>query len=145
MIGTKEKWNTRRKNCPSATISTTNPTRTGLGSNPGLCSDRTATNRLNHSTALQIVANSWRIDFLQHVTRQSSCKCLTCIWVEPDSYLGLGNTYCHCGFRTFRQSSNFRYHITEYHYSISFLVSGAPVRVQVNLFPQYIMQFRGTP
>jgi hypothetical protein len=40
-----ENRSTRRKTCPSATLSTTNPTWTGPGSNPGLRGERTATNR----------------------------------------------------------------------------------------------------
>jgi hypothetical protein len=39
------------KTCPSATSSITNPTGTGLGSNPVLRGDRPATNRLSHGTA----------------------------------------------------------------------------------------------
>jgi hypothetical protein len=38
--------------CRSATLSTTNPTWTDLGSNPGLRGERPATNRLSHGTAL---------------------------------------------------------------------------------------------
>jgi hypothetical protein len=40
------------KTCPSATLSTTNPTWTDLGSNRGLRSGRPAANRLSHGTAL---------------------------------------------------------------------------------------------
>jgi hypothetical protein len=40
------------KTCPSATLSTTNPTWTDPGSNPGLCGGRPATNRLSHDTAI---------------------------------------------------------------------------------------------
>jgi hypothetical protein len=43
---------TRRKTCPSATLSTTNPTWTDPGSNTGLRSGRPATNRLSHGTVL---------------------------------------------------------------------------------------------
>jgi hypothetical protein len=43
---------TRRKTCPSATLSTTKATWTDPGSNPGLRSGRPATNRLSHGTAL---------------------------------------------------------------------------------------------
>jgi hypothetical protein len=43
---------TRRKTCPSAILSTTNPTWTDPGSNPGLRSGRQVTNRLSHGTAL---------------------------------------------------------------------------------------------
>jgi hypothetical protein len=42
---------TRRKTCPSATLSTTNFTWTDPGSNPGLCGERPATNRLSHGTS----------------------------------------------------------------------------------------------
>jgi hypothetical protein len=39
------------KTCPSVTLSTTNPTWTDPGSNPGLRGERPATNRLSHGTA----------------------------------------------------------------------------------------------
>jgi hypothetical protein len=39
------------KTCPSATLSTTNPTWTDPGLNPGLRGERLATNRLSHGTA----------------------------------------------------------------------------------------------
>jgi hypothetical protein len=39
------------ENLPSATLSTTNPTWIELGANPGLRSERPATNRLSHGTA----------------------------------------------------------------------------------------------
>jgi hypothetical protein len=48
---TGENWSTGRKTCPSATLSTTNPTWTDPGCNPGLRGDRRATNRLRHDTA----------------------------------------------------------------------------------------------
>ena len=48
---TGENLSTRRKTCPSATLSTRNPTWTDPGSNPGLRGERPATNRLSHSTA----------------------------------------------------------------------------------------------
>jgi hypothetical protein len=48
---TGENRSTRRKTCPSATLSTTNPTWTDPGSNPSLRGGRPATNRLNHGTA----------------------------------------------------------------------------------------------
>jgi hypothetical protein len=49
---TGENRSTRRETCPSATLSTTNPTWTDLGSIPGLCGGRPSTNRLSHGTAL---------------------------------------------------------------------------------------------
>jgi hypothetical protein len=39
------------KKCPSATLSTTNPTWTDPGSNPGLRGERPETSRLSHGTA----------------------------------------------------------------------------------------------
>jgi hypothetical protein len=44
---------TRRKTCPSVTLSTKNPTWTDPGSNPGLRSGRPATDHLSHGTALR--------------------------------------------------------------------------------------------
>jgi hypothetical protein len=49
---TGEKRSTRRKTCPSATLSTTNPTWTDPESNPGFRGERLATNRLRHGTAM---------------------------------------------------------------------------------------------
>jgi hypothetical protein len=46
-----ENRSTRGKTCPSATLSTINPTWTEPGSNPGIRSNRPATNRLSHGTA----------------------------------------------------------------------------------------------
>ena len=49
---TGENRSTQEKTCPSATLSTTNPTWTAPGSNPSLAGERPATNRLSHGTAL---------------------------------------------------------------------------------------------
>jgi hypothetical protein len=51
-IMTGENRTTWRKTWPSVTLSTTNPTRTDPGSNPGLRVEGPGTNRLNHGTAL---------------------------------------------------------------------------------------------
>jgi len=48
MVVNGENRSTRRKPCASATLSTTNPTYTGLGLNMGLCIDRLASNHLSH-------------------------------------------------------------------------------------------------
>ena len=45
---TRENRSSRGETCPNATLSTTNPTWT----DPGLHSERSATNRLSHGTAL---------------------------------------------------------------------------------------------
>jgi hypothetical protein len=49
---TEEKRTTWGKPCPSATLSTTNPTWTGPESNPDLRGEKPANNRLSHGTAL---------------------------------------------------------------------------------------------
>jgi hypothetical protein len=48
---TEENRSTRGKTFPSATLSTTNPTWTDPGSNPGLHGGMPATDRLSHGTA----------------------------------------------------------------------------------------------
>jgi hypothetical protein len=48
---TGDNRSTRGKTCPSATLSTTNPTWTDPGPNPRLRGDRPASNRLSHGTA----------------------------------------------------------------------------------------------
>jgi hypothetical protein len=45
--------------CPSATLSTTNLTRTDPGSNPALCVVKPATNRLIHGTAKSNLEAGW--------------------------------------------------------------------------------------
>jgi hypothetical protein len=47
----EETRRTRRKTCPSATLSTTNPTWIDQGANPGLRCQRPATNDLSHGMA----------------------------------------------------------------------------------------------
>jgi hypothetical protein len=51
---TGENRRTRGKTCPSATLSTTNPTWTDPGSNPGHRGGRPAANRLSHGTAINL-------------------------------------------------------------------------------------------
>ena len=51
---TVENRSTRRKTCPSATLSTTNHTWTDPESNPDLRGERPATYHLNHGTAHKI-------------------------------------------------------------------------------------------
>jgi hypothetical protein len=54
-ILTGENRRTRRKTCPSATLSTTNPTWIDPGAKPGLRGERPATNDLSHGTALHLM------------------------------------------------------------------------------------------
>jgi hypothetical protein len=51
MILIGENWRTQRNTCPSATLSTTNPTWTVLGMNLGLCHEKPVTNRVSYGTA----------------------------------------------------------------------------------------------
>jgi hypothetical protein len=51
MILTGESQRTRRKTCPSATLSSRSLTWTDSSGNPGLRGDRPTTNRLSHGTA----------------------------------------------------------------------------------------------
>jgi hypothetical protein len=46
---------TQGETCPSVTLSTTNPTWTDPGLNPGVRCERTATNRQSHGTTQLIV------------------------------------------------------------------------------------------
>jgi len=67
MIMLGENQSTHRKNCPSATLSTTNPACTGLGLNPGLYSDRLAIHQ-THGTGRVLLAYCCRThDFPVHV------------------------------------------------------------------------------
>jgi hypothetical protein len=61
MMFVGENQGTRRKTCPSATLSTTNTTWTDQGANPGLGCEKPATNRLSYGTTLveEIPAN-WK-------------------------------------------------------------------------------------
>jgi hypothetical protein len=52
MILTKENRRTRRRTCPSATFTATNPALTEPDANPGLRGDMPTTNRLTHGRAL---------------------------------------------------------------------------------------------
>jgi hypothetical protein len=54
MILTGENQSTRGESCPSVTLSTTNPTLTGLGSNLGVRGENSAIKHLSHDTAVGI-------------------------------------------------------------------------------------------
>jgi len=54
---TGQKRYTRRKTCPSANMSTTNPSRSDLGSKLGLRDGSLMTKRLNHGMASRYVLN----------------------------------------------------------------------------------------
>jgi hypothetical protein len=58
---TGENRSIRGKTCPSATLSTTNPTWTDPASNPGLRGGRPAANRLSHGTAFNNIVTLIRL------------------------------------------------------------------------------------
>jgi hypothetical protein len=49
-----ENWSIQREMCPSTSLSATNSTWTGLGLNPGRCSEELITNHLSRGTALHL-------------------------------------------------------------------------------------------
>jgi hypothetical protein len=65
-IQTGENRRTRRKTCPSATLSTTNPTWIDTGANPGLRGERPATNDLSHGTAFRPLLPDWCLSSPYH-------------------------------------------------------------------------------
>jgi hypothetical protein len=70
---TGENRRTRGKTCPSATLSTTNPTWTDPGSNPGLRGGRPAANRLSHGTAITLPLLLISSDGILLCYNQSAC------------------------------------------------------------------------
>jgi hypothetical protein len=66
MILTAENRNTRRKPCPSETLPTTNPTSTGLGSNPGTRRKRRVTDLVKHGMTLHLKYVQVRSSELRH-------------------------------------------------------------------------------
>jgi len=53
---TGKNQNTQRKTWPSATLSTTNPIRTGLQVNLGICGERSRTNGQSHLSTVEKVS-----------------------------------------------------------------------------------------
>jgi hypothetical protein len=58
-IGIGKGKNYSEKTCPSATLSTTNPTWLDLGSNPGRRAENPVANRLNYGTAICAYLRRW--------------------------------------------------------------------------------------
>jgi hypothetical protein len=84
-----KKMNYLEKTCPSATLSTTNPTWPDLGSNPGRRGGKPATNRLSYGTAL--------------VRTNYNCA------VSRDSSVGIGTGYLETGI-IWRETCNVNTH-----------------------------------
>jgi hypothetical protein len=76
MKPTGEKRGTRLEACPSATLSTTNPTWTEPGSNPGLRRGRSAANRLSHGRANGLIVGIVSSNLTEDV--DGSRFCLLC-------------------------------------------------------------------
>jgi hypothetical protein len=83
---TGENRSTRRKTCPSGTLSTTNPTWT----DPGLCGEKRASNRLSHGTAFS--------DPLQSVSFLVATESLTDIPLATIFSLNVLVLICHTHF-----------------------------------------------
>jgi hypothetical protein len=66
MILTGENRGTRRKTCPSATWSTTNPAWTDLGANTDLRGEKPVTNRLSYGTASPVIISYRLVGINQH-------------------------------------------------------------------------------
>jgi hypothetical protein len=81
-ILTGENRITRRKTCPSATLSTTIPTLIEPGANPGLRGKRPATNDLSNSTAFflePLVHYTWILRFFPMALQPTLSIVLLCI------------------------------------------------------------------
>jgi hypothetical protein len=72
---------TRGKTCPSATLSTTNPTWTDPGSNPGFRDGRPATNRLSHGSA-QIVILIFRAIVIPNLINSETQKSVVSVLID---------------------------------------------------------------
>jgi hypothetical protein len=72
MILTGKNRRTRRKTCPSATLSTTNPTWVDSGANQGLRGERAATNYLSHNTAQESYLLISELNVFHRVTHLTS-------------------------------------------------------------------------
>jgi len=76
MIVTGENWSIWRKTFPTATLSSTNPTNTGLGQNPGLCSQRPPRltyTKLNYHNVIMVTTSDCQ---LTCVKEEQSQQCV---------------------------------------------------------------------
>jgi hypothetical protein len=77
------------KTCPSAALSTTNPTWIGPGSNPGLRGERPATNLLNHGTASTALTTHLLLRYkINHtaITGQARIRLTVTLAIRSDIY-----------------------------------------------------------
>jgi hypothetical protein len=92
----EHRWNeiymrsTRGKTCSSATLSTTKPTWTDPGSNPGLCGERPATNRLSHGTVLRAFSFP---AFRANTSGRFTCLGFRCYSPQKRISLSLGTVF----------------------------------------------------
>jgi hypothetical protein len=89
LTGENRSIRTRRKTCPSVTLSTTNPTWTDPGSNPGLRGERPATNRISHGTAIASnILSAGSLTILNRNKQMHECsRLLGSCMVSTDKYL----------------------------------------------------------
>jgi hypothetical protein len=81
MLLTRENRRTRRKTCPSATLSTTNPIWIEPGANPGHRGERPATNDLSHGTAIFCCFSPNRLSWLTFSSQKNTGKSLILVWL----------------------------------------------------------------
>jgi hypothetical protein len=101
MILTGETRRTRRKTCPSATLSTTNPTWIDPGANPGHHGERPATNDLSHGTRgllhtylVQKIITNNNIKDLLEARQQDQFAPQVVIWTALLLWANAGVTCC---------------------------------------------------
>ena len=96
---------TRGKPFSSDTLSTTNPTWTGPGSNPGLRGERPVTNRLSHGTASSVLPNrcvqkKMPTFYIHAVTYSTSNAGIRCGQLPHEHYYSASVTVTAGGLRT---------------------------------------------
>jgi hypothetical protein len=134
---TGENRSTRGKTCPSATLSTTNPTGTDPGSNPGLRGGRPATNRLSRGTANNTVGFTLHFQDFPSYGRRPTITTLTRIYQQSSRFScwNPGFVFCYAvwGFswlfsvppRRFPDSTS-NYKKRFFPYYVQFIISSHP-------------------
>jgi hypothetical protein len=83
--GAVVEWELARETCPSATLSTTNPTWTDLSANPGRRGGKPATNRLSYGKTLQSVRLIWSYTSTAYVVIDSNMTGLHRCTTQPEN------------------------------------------------------------
>jgi hypothetical protein len=113
---TGENLRTRGKTCPSSNLSTTNPTWTDPGSNPGLRSGRPAANRVSHGTACTLIYfNKIALNNTEAVGQSGEYRWLKRGWLHTmmDGNCGEGTDLNSLGHNLAAKYSSENYNITK--------------------------------